>query len=234
MAADVEGMRQAVSGASEKQVAALAAEHDLKGMVFLYVGRLTPRKGIRQLLEAWLALFGDGPQDQETLLLVGDGPQRRELMEYCAKRGLTSVRFAGAVDYDSLGPYYKLADVFVIPTLEDNWSLVVPEAMACGLPILCSKYNGCWPELVKPDNGWVFDPCDTNASVHALRTCKESYARLPEMGEHSAQIAGEHTPKRAARAILEACEIALGTSDKRQSGLVVPSYESSGGRQGTS
>ena len=79
--------------------------------------------------------------------------------------GLTNVYFIGKVDYDNLPNYYQSADVFVIPTLEDNWSLVVPEAMASGLPILSSVYNGCYPEYVTEDNGWVFDPLDSSDFV---------------------------------------------------------------------
>jgi glycosyltransferase involved in cell wall biosynthesis len=211
MVADVEGMRQAVSGVREGQILALREEYGLKGVVFLYMGRLSPRKGIRQLLEAWRAAFGGRRQGQETLLLVGDGPQRRELERYCAENELSGVRFAGAVDYDALSPFYRSADAFVIPTLEDNWSLVVPEAMACGLPVLCSKYNGCWPELVKPENGWVFDPLDVQATAAALKTCLDNHSKLDEMGACSRRIVAEHTAEHAARAVLEACEIALGT-----------------------
>ena len=72
---------------------------------------------------------------------------------------LSNVLFTGAIPYEDTALYYSLADIFVMPSLEDKWSLVVPEAMSLGLPILCSIYNGCWPELVREgENGWVFDP----------------------------------------------------------------------------
>lgn len=211
MAADVDGVRQAVSSVSETQIFALKAKLDLKGFVFLYVGRLIPRKGIDKLLSAWKVLSVRIGSKEMTLLLVGDGPQRRELEQYCATYSLSNVRFAGAVDYDALAPFYRAADVFVIPTLEDNWSLVVPEAMACGLPILCSKYNGCWPELVHPEiNGWVFDPLDTTDFVDKLRLCRDFQDRLGQLGKSSREIVEKFTPDNAAKSILTACEIALG------------------------
>ena len=133
-----------------------------------------------------------------------------QLEQYIRENHLDSVRFAGFVDYDSLAPYYKATDAFIIPTLEDNWSLVVPEAMACGLPILCSKYNGCWPELVHPcENGWVFDPLDSDDTVDCLKECLLAKEKLPEMGKKSRQIVSKHTAKQAAQAILNACEIAM-------------------------
>lgn len=209
MVADVEGMRQAVSCVSEARTSAVKAELGLQRVVFLYVGQLISRKGIDKLLMAWKVFSGTVKSDGVTLLLVGDGPQRSELEQYCASHVLNNVRFVGAVDYDTLAPFYRVANLFVIPTLEDNWSLVVPEAMACGLPILCSKYNGCWPEYVTPSNGWVFDPLSAEDTCDCLRRCFSARERLPEMGRQSEKIVGHHTPKEAAEAVLRACEIAL-------------------------
>jgi len=208
MVADVDGMKQAVERVSDSQVMALKARLDLRGLVFLYVGRLVPRKGIDELLRAWRVFSSESQSGAATLLLVGDGACRSDLEQSCATHRLGNVRFAGAVDYDMLAPYYKVADVFVIATLEDNWSLVVPEAMACGLPVLCSKYNGCWPEYVTPANGWVFDPLDRRDTVACLRQCLAASDRLSEMGETSQKIILNHTAKQAAAAIMNACGIA--------------------------
>jgi len=213
MVADVEGMKRAVVGVSDDHVAVLKARLNLQGLVFLYVGRLNDRKGIDKLLSAWKVISGQIPADAATLLLVGDGPQRGDLDRYTRDHGLANVRFAGAVDYDALGPYYRAADAFVIPTLEDNWSLVVPEAMACGLPILCSKYNGCWPEYVTDANGWIFDPLSLDETVDCLRRCCAAREKLAEMGNESRRIIGGHTAKEAASAVLQACRIACGAQN---------------------
>ncbi len=94
-------------------------------------------------------------------------------------------------------------------TLEDNWSLVVPEAMACGLPIVCSVYNGCHPELIKNDeNGWVFDPLEAEDTFAKLAQCLENMDRLKEMGQKSKAIARKFTPGLAADSIIGACKIA--------------------------
>ena len=97
-----------------------------------------------------------------------------------------------------------------MPTLEDNWSLVVPEAMACGLPILCSCYNGCYPELIEPGgNGWIFDPLDETDTYNALHRCVVNRSRLAKMGARSQEIVAKYTPENAAKAILEACRLAF-------------------------
>lgn len=178
-------------------------------LVFLFIGQLIPRKGVRELLEAWELLESRVPGNW-CLVLVGAGEAEVALREQVASLGLRQVVFEGHVDYDAIAPYYAAADAFVIPTLEDNWSLVVPEAMACGLPVLCSTYNGCHPELIKSGgNGWVFDPLDATDTFSALELCVRRKDGLVEMGQRSRQIVANHTPEHAARAILDACQIAV-------------------------
>jgi glycosyltransferase involved in cell wall biosynthesis len=104
--------------------------------------------------------------------------------------------------------------------LEDNWSLVVPEAMACGLPILCSKFNGCWPELVHDGiNGWVFDPLKPDDISRVLETCIDHKEKLKSMGEKSRQIVSRFSPDNAAKSILKACQIALDRKKKGSKNL---------------
>jgi glycosyltransferase involved in cell wall biosynthesis len=209
MVADVAGLQQAVAAVTDEQALALVTRHNLRGIVFLFVGRLIPLKGLRELLTAWKRFRTRMPEQEATLLLAGDGPERAALQRYCEAQRLVDVRFAGLVDYDRLAVYYRCADALVIPTLEDNWSLVVPEAMACGLPILCSTYNGCWPELVTLENGWVFDPLLPDTTADVLMEASLSREKLSQLGEVSRRIVGEHTASRAADAICEAVELAF-------------------------
>lgn len=155
---------------------------------YLYVGRLIKLKGLDYLLQAWNKHVELNPDDK--LTLVGDGPERDNLLQQSS----TNVFFAGAVDYDSIYAYYARADVFIIPTLEDNWSLVVPEAMSCGLPIACSCYNGCHPELVKEGiNGTIFNPLDHESIVTAL----DYFHRvdLKNLGKASREIERQYSPE---------------------------------------
>lgn len=201
MVADTNGMATNASCVTDKKIQQIKLKFGIRGLTFIYVGRLIPLKGIMELLKAWVA----ADLKDASLLLVGDGKQKEEILEFINLHHLTNVTVVGAVDYDSLGPYYRVADCFIIPTLEDNWSLVVPEAMASGLPIACSIYNGCHPELVKPENGWTFDPLDQQNTVAMLRTISDSRSKLPEMGEASKRIVANHTPEYAARNLYDLC-----------------------------
>ncbi|MCA9187625.1 MAG: glycosyltransferase family 4 protein [Planctomycetales bacterium] len=208
MAADSANLQRAVERVSSDEIERIRRQHRVEGLCYLFVGQLVPRKGIRELLEAWTQ-FEKQHASQATLLLIGDGDEGRELQRITRERGLDHVRFVGPIDYDAIAPFYRLADVVVMPTLEDNWSLVVPEAMACGLPVLCSKYNGGSPDLIHDgENGWVFDPLSTEDTTAALTMALDAGPRLRDMGCASYQIAGRFTPADAARAVLDACELA--------------------------
>lgn len=202
MTAETEGVATRVQKTTDSQVFEIKDKWNLRGLTFLYLGQIIPRKGIMEMLRAWkVAALKDA-----TLMLVGDGLQREEVEKFIADNHLDNVVLTGAVNYDDLGPYYKAADCFIIPTLEDNWSLVVPEAMAAGLPVACSIYNGCHPELVHPENGWTFDPLNQQNTVEVLKKISDSRSRLKEMGEASKRIVANHTPQHAARNLYELCK----------------------------
>ena len=208
MVADVSGMADKVNGISEDSVISLRKKYGIKGVMLLFVGQLIPRKGVKELLEAW-ATFKASRLDECSLGYVGSGPQEQELKDYTVANGVHDFVLTGAVDYEQIAMFYKAADCFIIPTLEDNWSLVVPEAMACGLPVATSVYNGCYPELVHSENGWTFDPLNKQSIVDVLVKIVSSKEKLFDMGRESLKIVSNETPERAAKSIMEAINFAI-------------------------
>ena len=171
------------------------------GLVYLYVGRIIKRKGVNYLLESWNKHIEKFPEDK--LLIAGNGPL---LEEYRKKYHNNSIIYTDDIDYSEIYKYYAISDVFIIPTLEDNWSLVVPEAMACGLPIACSIYNGCYPELVKENfNGRTFDPLNNNDIIETLSYFHKQ--DLVVMGKRSIEIEKEFSPEKTAHNIINAINI---------------------------
>lgn len=210
IASDTEALAQQNSLVTAAERSMIRRQWNVQGLAFLVMGRLSYRKGLRQLLDAWVD-FERAHPGAGTVVLVGDGPESGFLRQFVSENKLSNVRLPGSVDYSQVARFYAAADALVVPTLEDNWSLVVSEAMACGLPILCSKYNGCYPELIQPgENGWIFDPLDRSDLVKTLNKCLSAKDRLLEMGQRSRQIVSNHTAEHAAQAILRACEIAIG------------------------
>lgn len=208
MASDTKALQEKLALINRPTLAAqIKMIHNITGPVFLYVGQLIPRKGIMQLLYAWKHFTDNIPEP--TLVLIGGGEQEEEAIEFIRTQAIRQVRLLGKVEYSEIVRYYAMADIFIIATLEDNWSLVVPEAMSCGLPVICSKYNGCWPELVRPENGWVFDPLDKIDFAKTLQKAWKERAEWKTMGQQSLKIVQDFTPEKTALNIYNACESSL-------------------------
>lgn len=169
-----------------------------KPPVFVFVGSLKARKGLHLLLKACALLKKQGCDDY-TLWVVGDGPQRQELEIFCQQHGLTEcVQWIGQVDYNCVGAYFHKADVFVLPTLEDTWGVVVLEAMAMGKAVLCSQFAGASELVLSNENGYVFDPNDQQGMATAMFHFMEDRKLSDRMGQRSAQIMRQYTPEFAA------------------------------------
>lgn len=205
MCADSHGLALKVKGMSPTEKIAMRTSilgNGNQGLLYIFVGQMIPRKGVSQLLEAWNLHCERFPEDR--LLLVGNGVQLPEFLEKYGDN--KTIIFTSNIDYSEIYKYYAISDVFIIPTLEDNWSLVVPEAMACGLPIACSIYNGCHPELVKKDeNGITFDPL--NGDDILLTLAYFHGCNLKKMGMRSIEIEKGYNPKNTACNIINAIKL---------------------------
>jgi glycosyltransferase involved in cell wall biosynthesis len=176
---------------------------NLKSPVFLYVGRITARKGIKTLLEACAMLKKQGYADY-TLLIVGKGDQQEELETFIKEQDFADrVKWVGWVDYGSLGAYFQQADIFVFPTFEDVWGMVVPEAMVFGKPILCSKGAASCELIVEGENGYIFDPSNAKELADKMQILIENPDLIESMGEKSRQLISQKTPETAAKAYIE-------------------------------
>ena len=171
--------------------------------VFLFVGQIIKRKGIQALLEACFLLKEDGLSEY-TLLIVGDGPQREELRDFANGRGLVDqIVWSGWVEYQKLGGYFQLADVFVFPSYEDVWGMVVLEAMAFGKPVLCSKWAGAVEMIQHGENGYAFDPYQANTLAELMRRFIDQPELIAEIGKKSAQTVSQYSPATTAQFIAD-------------------------------
>lgn len=169
-----------------------------KRPVFLYVGRLERGKGIHLLLQECRRLLDKGRSDF-TLVIVGDGPEQSELKSLVRSLGLEdNVKWAGWVAYGQLGAYFQRADVFVFPTLEDVWGMVVFEAMLMGKPILCSTRAGACELICDGENGYLFDPLASGQLAQFMEMMMNHPGAIQRMGESSRRIIAPHTPEAAA------------------------------------
>lgn len=172
---------------------------ELQQPVFLFVGRVIPRKGLDVLLQACLLLEQKGFKNY-TLLVVGDGEQREKLQTFTREHDLTScVKWVGHVNYDQINSYFQAADVFVLPTLEDTWGVVVLEAMLFGKPVLCSSGAGTSEMITDGENGYVFDPKQPQELAVLMQKFIDSPQIIEEMGKRSYQKILQYNPETASQ-----------------------------------
>jgi glycosyltransferase involved in cell wall biosynthesis len=148
----------------------------------LFVGRLQARKRVDSLLRA-CAQLGSKPR----LVIVGDGPERQSL-EALAAEIYPSAEFVGARHGAELKPYFREADLFVLP---GTGGLAVQEAMSYGLPVIVAQGDGTQDDLVQENNGWQIPPGDFDALLNTMKDALSNAARLQRMGAESYRIVKE-------------------------------------------
>ncbi len=177
-----------LSDISTHRRTAVRNELGIVGLCFLYVGQMIPRKGIDSLLDAW-DLFSKQIGKEAFLLMVGAGNQREAILRRVKRMEVKNVRCLPFVQPPNLPEIYHAADIFAFPTLEDRWARVVNEAMASGLPVICSKYAGCASELiVEGKNGWIIDPLDRSEVVATLLAAWDARQQIQAMGAESQKM----------------------------------------------
>lgn len=138
----------------------------------VFVGRLSPEKGVRTLIEAWCGL--DLP-----LRIVGDGPQEDELRNLAPP----NVTFVGRCNRDGVFAEIAAAAFVVVPSIwYENFPVTVVEAMAIGRPILASRIGALEEIVTEGVEGVHFQPGDSGDLRRVARSLAGDPARLREMG----------------------------------------------------
>lgn len=120
----------------------------------LCVSRVTPRKGIRFLIQAFKLL--SGRYHNARLVIVGDGNEKKSLEDLVLSLDIREkVNFAGVVGHEKVATYYRKADVFVLPSLNEGMSNVILEALACGLPVVATDTGGTKELVTEGVNGLI-------------------------------------------------------------------------------
>lgn len=142
--------------------------HEKKTILFL--SRVNPIKGIEYLLDAWKAI-PSSERDNWQIHIAGNSDPKdyvKELEYMAAELGITdSVKFIGPITGAAKLEKYQNCDLFVLPTLNENFGNVVAEAMMCELPVITTK-NAPWKVLEDYKCGWWIDLSVDNL-VSALR-----------------------------------------------------------------
>lgn len=169
----------------------------------LYVGSLIERKGVDLLLEALTKL-----NHEWSLYLAGDGPEKDKLKKLAEDLQIADkVHFLGQLSRSELLLYYADSDLFVLPTREDCFALVILEAMCSSLPIVCSKYaDGAYDLIEDGENGFIVDPYDAKGFALYIDKILSDKALCARMQKQSARILEKFRFANIAKGYMEAIE----------------------------
>ncbi len=176
----------------------------LDAPVVLFVSKLITRKRPFDLLGAF-RIVQDRIGGDAALVFVGDGEERERLE--ARTRNQNDVHILGFRNQSELPRIYGTCDLFVLPSENEPWGLVVNEAMAAGLPVIASDEVGAAADLVREgENGSIYPCGDVEALADRLTGLVTDPAVLDRMGRGSLRIIEDWDFERCAKGIRQALE----------------------------
>lgn len=149
-------------------------ELGLSGVVLLYAGQFVKRKGIIEYLKA-LEILRSNTAADFSALFVGEGTEKQLIEDWKRSRSDVRMSILGFQQPNHLPRIFAACDVFILPTLDDNWSLAALEAAVAGVPQVLSVYNGASTDLLGYDApGICIDPHDIHVFAEALKRYVEN------------------------------------------------------------
>ncbi len=177
------------------------ARLSLPDRYFLSLSRMVEKKNLPGLVEAYSHLNTQSMDPVPHLVFVGSGPFEKEVREAVSKHGLSQydhpggeetsaidnqrkgVHFFGFRQIDVNPTFFTLADAFIMPSLWEEWGLVVNEALACSTPVIVSANAGCAEDLViEGQTGYKIDPRNIESIATAMSHIGADRSGLPAMG----------------------------------------------------
>ena len=163
--------------------------------VAIAVGQFIHRKGFDVLLKAW----AECDKDYE-LYIIGSQPTT-EYIELKQALNLENVHFEGFKTKAELQQYYQAADLFILPTREDIWGLVINEAMANGLPVITTDKCVAGLELVENNvNGYIVPAEDVKALSEKISSILDNNSQRNAMANKCLEKIRNYTIEDMAKA----------------------------------
>lgn len=162
---------------------------DPEAFIILTVGRFIPLKSIDTLITASSRI-----SHPHQTWIIGDGPLKKDYEKQIADQKSNHIFIFDFMDQTKLRDYYRMSDLFVMPSLTESWGLVIIEAMAQGLPVIAS--NACvagLENITNFENGFLFNPKDVDTLTSQINWMIEHPNELEKMRSESIKRVLYHT-----------------------------------------
>lgn len=169
---------------------------------YVFVGRFVDKKNLFTLLDGYAAYLHEA-SDPRDLVLAGSGPLEKALREHAGALGVAGkVRFTGFLPAAAVSRLLADALALVLVSSEEQWGLVINEALSLGLPVIASTAVGARDVLVRNlVNGFVIEPQSAESLAEAMRLLASDEARWRRMSAASNERAWLGDADRLADAI---------------------------------
>jgi len=150
----------------------------------VFVGRLSREKQLNTVLSAWTLLC-----DRMPLVIVGDGPERQDLESQAVRNNLTSVQFRGLVPHDDALAIMRGARLLIFPSgCYENLPMGILEALASGVPIICSRLGSMNEIIADGRTGLHFEPGNPQDLAEKVDWAWNNPVRLRLMVQEGRQV----------------------------------------------
>ncbi|HBS47689.1 TPA: hypothetical protein DEO28_04995 [Candidatus Dependentiae bacterium] len=145
----------------------------------IFVGQVSLQKGVQYLIKAWNKL--DLPKETSELLIVGD-------IQNCFKQVMkdltirNNVKFYGSTSQENLKNLYKQSSLFVLPSIQEGFGMVISEAMASGMPVICTTNTGGEELIEHGKEGFIVFIRDVDDLAAKINWYYEHQDRCFQMG----------------------------------------------------
>ena len=199
----VEPRFRPMSGKSDQATLSIVRrKYDLPERFIFSVSTVQPRKNYARLVEAFGMLSTQlSVLDWSLVIAGGKGWLYGEIFEHVRALNLEGqVRFLGFADDADLPALYNLSSLFAFPSLYEGFGLPPLEAMACGVPVVCSNASSL-PEVVG-DAALTVDPLDVSGLAEAMRSAIEDESLRTSLVKRGLRRAAAFTWPKAAQELL--------------------------------
>lgn len=177
---------------------------------FLAINRFVPKKNLFVLLSSYREYRRKAGESSWDLVLCGNGELQEKIKQYITELDIkNSVYLPGFLKPDQLLPYFAHASCFIHASIQEQWGLVVNEAMAAGLPVLVSNRCGCFEDLIiEGVNGFSFEPENVEELTKLMRKVSSGEVDLQAMGQAALKHIQKFSPADFAEGLMQAIKYA--------------------------
>lgn len=173
-----------------------------KTKVLISVSRISKEKNLEFLIRVFAKLLRK--EGDILLLILGDGPFLKQLKKIAQKLKIDqSIIFTGKVPYEKIPSYYQASDIFIFASLTETQGIVIPEAMASGLPVVALKDDAFAEIVIDNQNGFLIKEQSSNLFAQKIIKILDNPPLYRKFSDLAIKTASNFSEERMVKKLIE-------------------------------